>query len=283
VESLRHREAIRQSQKALVFLALLGIALLAFPATAIADLRDTTSNAHSNRNGVDFSVREVTKNFVLSGSRSAGVQCTYQPQFGNIGLTSGYWKRAPSKTSVLGHRTCSDGTNDFVWVDACAFVSLPMCPASTDRADPAVLAREVRDRLPVPRLLISSNPERGLVGLKSWFWLETGGNPLSDSLSRFGERVDVVARPQTYQWDFGDGHKKITTSPGQPYPRRSPVTHIYQRSSAGYTKGYTVSVTTIFEVRWRTNGGEWRVLPGISRTSERFYRVAESQTVNEGG
>jgi hypothetical protein len=282
VEGVRNRQAIGQTEKALVFLALLGVALLAFPTTAMADLRDTTSTAHSNKNGVDFSVRKVTRNLVLSGQRGGGVHCTYKPEFGNISFSSDYWKRAPSKTSVLGNRTCTDGTNDFVWIDACVFVTLPACPSPVPRADPEVLAREVRDHLPVPNIRISANPREGLVGLKSWFWLNKSDRPFTDSLSRFGVRVYVVARPRTYRWEFGDGSSKITASPGQPYPRRSSVTHMYQRSSAGYTKGYTVTVTTVFEVRWRTNGGNWLPLPGISRTSERFYRVAESQTVNEG-
>lgn len=155
-----------------------------------------------------------------------------------------------------------------------------MCPDSGPTVDPEALAREVRDHLPVPGIRISSNPRRGLVGLKSWFWLEGGGQPLADSLSRFGVRVEVEARPVSYRWDFGDGAEKTTSSPGRPYPYRPSVTHTYQRSSAEFEQGYRISVTTVFDVRWRTNGGRWRTLPGISRTSERFYRVAESQAVN---
>jgi hypothetical protein len=155
-----------------------------------------------------------------------------------------------------------------------------MCPDSAPTVDPEALAREVRDHLPVPGIRISTNPRRGLVGLKSWFWLEGGGQPLADSLSRFGVRVEVEARPVSYRWDFGDGTERTTSSPGRPYPNRSSVTQVYQRSSAQFEQGYRVSVATVFDVRWRTNGGRWRTLPGISRTSERFYRVAELQAVN---
>lgn len=135
----------------------------------------------------------------------------------------------------------------------------------------------------MPGLKISSNPRRGLAGLKSWFWLEDGGQPHSDSLSRFGITVDVQARPVSYRWEFGDGTEKMTDSPGRPYPQRSEITHTYDRSSAQFAQGYGVSVTVAFDVRWRTDGGRWRPLPGISRTSERFYRVAESQAVNSDG
>ena len=188
---------------------------------------------------------------------------------------SGYWKDSPADTT-LARKTCSDGTDEFVWV----YIG-DSEPAPT--IDPETLAQEVRDRLPVPGLKISSNPRRGLVGLKSWFWLEGGGQPLADSLSRFGVRVDVEARPASYRGEFGDGSEKTTMTPGHPYPHRSPVNHVYERSSAQFEQGYRVSVTTAFDVRWTTNGGRWRTLPGISRTSERYYRVAESQAVNSDG
>ncbi|MCA1706074.1 MAG: hypothetical protein LC808_23565, partial [Actinobacteria bacterium] len=253
------------------------------PGAAQADIRDVTANAKSNRKGIGFSIREVTSEGGVTTTGESDVQCTYEPQFGNIGHMSSYWKRAPSATSVLGHRVCTDGTDDFVWVDACDFISLATCPDSARTIDPETLAQEVRDRLPVPGLKISSNPRRGLAGLKSWFWLEDGGQPLSDSLSRFGVTVDVEARPVSYRWEFGDGTEKVTDSPGRPYPQRSEITHTYDRSSAQFAQGYAVSVTVDFDVRWRTDGGRWRTLPGISRTSERFYPVAESQAVNSDG
>lgn len=283
MEGVRHRAAIRKAEQGLIAASLFLIVTLLIPGIARADIRDATANANSNRKGVDFSIREVTSEGGATTTGVSGVQCTYEPQFGNIGSASGYWKRAPSETSVLGHRTCTDGTDDFVWVDACDFVSLAMCPISGPRVDPETLAQEVRDRLPVPGLKISSNPRRGLAGLKSWFWLEDGGQPLSDSLSRFGVRVDVEARPVSYRWEFGDGAEVTTESPGRPYPQRSEITHTYDRSSAQFAQGFGVSVTVVFDVRWRTNGGRWRALPGISRTSARFYRVAESQAVNSDG
>lgn len=283
MEGIRHRAAIRKVKPRVVTASLLLIAPLLVPGIARADIRDATANAKSNRKGVDFSIREVTSGGDVLATGESGLQCAYEPQFGNIGSASGYWKRAPSETSVLGHRTCSDGTDDFVWLNACDFISLATCPDSAPRVDPETLAQEVRDRLPVPELKISSNPRRGLVGLKSWFWLEDGGQPLSDSLSRYGITVDVQARPVSYRWEFGDGTEKMTESPGRPYPQRSEITYTYDRSSAQFAQGYAVSVTVVFDVRWQTDGGGWQALPGISRTSERFYPVAESQAVNSDG
>lgn len=281
MESLGHSSAIRAAENQIVvaLVALTVVIVIASP--AFAGRRYTTSKAHTNEDGVDFSIQEVDLDSGQASSSSGSViHCDYQPQFGNIGETSGYWDRSPSKTSVLAHRTCSDGTDDFIWVDACDFITADICPTSRRSVDPLVLARRVRDHLPVPGRTISTNPGRGLVGLKTWFWLEGGGRPLSDSLSAFGVRVDVQAVPLSYEWDFGDGRTTTTSSPGNPFPNPSPVTHTYERSSAAHPAGYPVSVTTVFEVRWRANGGRWRTLPGVTRTSERTYAVAESQAVN---
>jgi hypothetical protein len=283
MEGFRDRATFRATGTALILAAVLVLALVASPASA--KLRRTTSRARSDSAGVSYSIRQTTSDGGSSSGAAAGVSCDYELSLGNIGVYSGYWKDSPSETSVLARRVCTDGTDGFVWVDGCDFMDLDrICPqGASPRVDPIVLARRVRDRLPVPDFEIASNPARGLVGLRSWFWIEGGGRSLSDSLSAFGARVDVEARPTTYRWDFGDGTTKATRSAGRPYPRRSPVRHIYQRSSAELARGYRVSVSTSFDVRWRTNGRRWRSLPAISRLSSRYYRVAESQAVNSDG
>lgn len=281
MEGVRHRAAIRPAPRALV-VALVGAGLVLVSTPALADnhRHEVTSTAKSGSKGVDYSIQEVSLETDHARSAASGVQCDYELSLGNIGTYSGYWKRAPSETSVLARRVCTDGTDEFTWVDMCDFITVDACPSGGPRVDPAVLARRVRDRLPVPGLVIASNPQQGLVGLKSWFWIEGGGRSLSDSLSAFGVRVEVEARPVSYRWDFGDGTVMTTKSPGRPYPEKSPVKHIYQRSSAGHPDGYLVSVSTTFDVRWRANGRRWRTLPGITRVSERSYPVAESQSVN---
>lgn len=282
MEGLRDQPAIRAAFRSLVVLIIFvgAVLLIADPASA---RRRYTTDANMDDQGVDFSIQEVSTNSgQTTTTTGSGVSCAYELH-GNSGLFNGFWNAPPSKTSVVARRTCTDGSDEFVWVDACAFLDLGrVCARGTPSSiDPIVLAREARDRLPVPGVAISTNPRRGLVGIKSWFWISRRGDgPLSESLSRFGVRVDVEARPVRYEWDFGDGTTKTTSSPGRPYPERSPVIHIYERSSARFPEGYRVSVTVVFDVRWRTNGGRWRALPGITRVSERSYRVAESQAVN---
>ena len=83
----------------------------------------------------------------------------------------------------------------------------------------------------------------------------------------------------SYEWSFGDGDTIASKTPGRPYPHRSDVRHVYQRSSAGLASGYAVEVTFAFDVRYRVDGGGWVELPAIRRVAGTSYRVRESQAV----
>lgn len=152
---------------------------------------------------------------------------------------------------------------------------------STPRSsDPRDIAMHLRDEMPIPRVDVSINPSRGLVGVDAWFWIEGyEGTPLTDSTDAFGDLVEVEARVNRYEWSFGDGTTLTSESPGQAYPARSSVRHLYERSSAGLPEGYGVDVTFVFTVRYRVNGGRWIELPGITRTAHADYPVRESQAV----
>jgi hypothetical protein len=146
--------------------------------------------------------------------------------------------------------------------------------------DPADVARELRDRIPIPRVTVDINPGRGLVGVESWFWIDGyDGRPITNSTDAFGDLVQVEAQVTRYEWSFGDGATFVGESPGRAYPQRSDVHHVYQRSSAGLPDGYTVVVDFVFAVRYRVNRGAWIELPGITRTSQANYPVRESQAV----
>lgn len=147
-------------------------------------------------------------------------------------------------------------------------------------ADPRELAERLRDQLPVPRVSVEINPDRGVVGLDSWFWIDGyDGSTLTRSTDAFGWLVEVEARVTHYEWSFGDGTVVSSGSPGRAYPDRSTVRHVYERSSAGLPQGYPVDASFVFEVRYRVDGGAWIVLPGITRTSRVDYPVRASQAV----
>src|SRR6266511_3289565 len=146
--------------------------------------------------------------------------------------------------------------------------------------DPETIAMHLRDEIPVPRAEIGVNPDRGVVAVESWFWVDGyDGSPIEDSTNAFGQLVHVQARVTRYDWSFGDGSTVAATTPGRPYPERSEIRHIYQRSSVGYPSGYAVKVAFVFDVRYRVAGGRWIELPGITRVAEESYRVRESQAV----
>jgi len=149
-----------------------------------------------------------------------------------------------------------------------------------DAVDPETIAMHLRDEIPVPSVEIGVNPDRGLVGLESWFWLEGyDGSPIEDSTDAFGQLVEVEARVKEYEWSFGDGDTIAAKTPGRSYPHRSQIRHVYERSSAGLPSGFPVEVKFVFDVRYRVDGGGWIEIPGISRVAEASYRVRESQAV----
>lgn len=152
-------------------------------------------------------------------------------------------------------------------------------PPPTARS-PREIAMGLREEIPVPTVTIRMNPERGLVGLESWFWIDGyDGSPITRSTNAFGSLIEVEANVLRYEWSFGDGSKSIGNSVGNPYPERSNVRHTYERSSLGHSKGYSVEVAFVFSVRYRVNGGTWIELPGITRSAQASYPVLESQAV----
>jgi hypothetical protein len=138
----------------------------------------------------------------------------------------------------------------------------------------------LRDEIPIPQVTIEMNPQPGLVGVESWFWIDGyDGSPVTHSTDAFGRLVKVEASVLRYEWSFGDGSKLVGHSVGDPYPQRSDVRHVYERSSLGLPSGYPVEVAFVFSVRYRVGGGGWIDLPGITRVAQAVYPVQESQAV----
>lgn len=149
-------------------------------------------------------------------------------------------------------------------------------------ANPRDIAMHLRDEMPIPHVRVQVNPERGLVGAESWFWIKGySGSPVTDSTNAFGRLVEVEATVTRYEWTFGDGVTLTSETPGRAYPERSEVRHVYERSSAGLPEGYGIDVSFEFAVRYRVDGGAWIEIPGITRTTHADYPVRESQAVIE--
>lgn len=155
---------------------------------------------------------------------------------------------------------------------------LPIKSGSAPKpSTPGDIAERLRSEIPMPQVSIRMNPSVGLVGNESWFWIEGyGGDAISNNTDAFGSLVEVEARPTSYEWSFGDGSTLTGDSTGRPYPERSEIRHVFERAASD---GYQVTVRFVFEVRFRTNGGAWIDLPGITRTASTAYTVRESQAV----
>jgi PKD domain len=124
---------------------------------------------------------------------------------------------------------------------------------------PGVVALELwkRMRFSAPALRVKPGV-RGLVNLPSYFWVGgpfvqtgTAGAPLPFTVS-------VEARVRTFDWSFGDGSPALSTSdPGQPWPAKSDVAHVFQRRGR-----FAVTVTEAWHGTFRVDGGPPQDVPG---------------------
>ena len=112
---------------------------------------------------------------------------------------------------------------------------------------------------PPPAPAIEVSPAApGLVGLETWYWLSPAPSALSADLSLDGYRYRLTSAPISVAWTFGDGSTSALDTPagvGLAYPARSPVTHTYERHSAG---GYPLTATVTWSVSWSVlSNGAW--------------------------
>lgn len=150
-------------------------------------------------------------------------------------------------------------------------------PGSRPSESPREIAESLRREIPMPDVTVRINPDTGLTGSESWFWIEGyEGETITNGTDAFGALIEVEARPTRYEWLFGDGASKVVDSTGRAYPERSEITHVFERASS---TGHEVRVRFVFEVRYRIAGGPWISLPGITRSTAVAYRVRESQAV----
>jgi hypothetical protein len=143
-------------------------------------------------------------------------------------------------------------------------------PAPSPQAVAAVLADRALSLAPAPRIRVA--PRRlGLVGLESYFWVDPP-RPVRASAGVAGVVVTAEARPWRYIWHFGDGTRRVTTTPGTPWRPGRPgeIAHVYERAGL-----HTLAVKTVWEARWRVAGDAWRRLGFFTKNGTRPYRVRQ--------
>ena len=163
--------------------------------------------------------------------------------------------------------------------------------------NPVVVAENVAARLALVAGQIEASPKaEGLTGAASWFWLLPTTATHSLSVALGGERVTVVAAPQSVRWNFGDG-SDVVAGPGVPYtPGTAPagaVRHVYQTRCLpgdqghdpnilpscgpdGYTAEALVQWTISYTASGPVAGGG--ALPSRSTATSIAYPVSEARS-----
>jgi hypothetical protein len=163
-----------------------------------------------------------------------------------------------------------------------------------DPADPfaGLFAGERAAELALERLdlsdpIVQTNPPTNqLVGLPSWFWIDTPWTPVEVSAGVSAVTATVTARPRVVDWDFGDGARMSCAGPGTPYdPDRTPdssgaCTHVFEHPSFDEPGGVrAVTATVTYSVSWSATDGGAGDLGEVTRASTVLVRVLEVQAV----
>ncbi len=179
---------------------------------------------------------------------------------------------------------CDNGYFAIVWLPVdTAPADVEIVVIQGDSVDPATVAAELLDHVPVPDIVIGVNPTTGLVAVPSWFWIEGyDGAPIIASDTLADVTVEVEITPTAYRWSFGDGATLQTTSLGQAYPQESDIRHTYEQSSLSVGGAFAVTVEITFSARYRVNGGPWEPLDPITRAFTAAYPVQQLQSILTG-
>jgi hypothetical protein len=223
---------------------------------------------------------------VATGSGEVSYEPVNSPSYAEaLDRNSGHAAGAGSWST----KWCGGNGNYFggnVWVPNGA----PRRPA----VDPAQLARDARDRVPLPAPGIGMNPapsQDQLVQLATWLWIDGAQwHPVTASASADGVSSTVTATPARVVWNMGDGASVTCAGPGSAYDpahpdATPPCSYTYKRSSAGQPgSAFKVTATTVWQVTWvasgAAGGGD---LGTVQRTSAPVtVRVAEAQAINNG-
>lgn len=155
-----------------------------------------------------------------------------------------------------------------------------------DNVDPAALALEARDRLPLPAPIVKMAPaatEQQIVnGPSTLLSLDPDTwRSLSSSVSAGGVTVTARADPLRVVWDMGTGDTVKCTGPNQ-YINGGPCEYVWPRPSEGEPRGrFIVTVTIEWRASWTVEGaaggGE---LGSVMRSSSVEVEVVERRAVN---
>ncbi|MEQ7009116.1 PKD domain-containing protein [Actinopolymorpha sp. B17G11] len=132
----------------------------------------------------------------------------------------------------------------------------PVCMPDQEPARPTeqqVIDAIVEFGLPGGRTELNPPGGRTLINLPTNFYTTRGAiDPFNLPVGPF--TVQVRATPESYEWHFGGGESRTTSTPGAPYPDGT-VLHTYDTTGT-----YQVSVTVHYQVDWQFGGDGWQTI-----------------------
>ena len=133
------------------------------------------------------------------------------------------------------------------------------CPADLL---PIFTAEDFR-RLPLAPPVLHLQPDRGWVLVNKETIVSTERTEQTLRTELLGRGIDVVATPDTFTYDFGDGSRDLVTdSAGHPYPDHDTF-HVYEDLGS-----VQITLTTTWKARYRVDGTtQWRDVVGTAETS----------------
>jgi hypothetical protein len=209
------------------------------------------------------------------GGSGSGVTCTYEVPHGDpVQL----YRTIDGVPYELNFRHCSDGTLTVLWIPQVS---------GTDLA--AIARDEVRRRLPLPRLRSAPQPERGVVQVGTWIWVEPEiWRPVTATATIPGLSATVTATPRRLGFDPGDGHHgtgAITCDgPGKPWlpaygdELASNCMYTYRHASSLSPTGTWTATTSIeWDVAFAATDGSTDDLGRLTTRADQPMSVGEIQ------
>ena len=253
---------------------LAGLVVILGAPTALADDKDKSGTVETIEDAVRVTVvktggeHRVTS--VTGGRPGQHVGCVWSllfvPELEDVpyGISPGPMPHPDARFALL---LCNGQIVQPIWVAPSDIIDLDA--VARDEAQ-----RYVEDVL-VPTVRIGVNPAaRGLVGLRSWFWIEGfSGSVTAPPITAFGMTIDVRMSSGSVAWDFGDG-ETAQGDLGRAYPAESTVQHAHQRDGE-----FTITAVIDLVPEYRVDGGPWLTLPNLQASAVTDHDVEERQAV----
>lgn len=221
----------------------------------IADRTSAARQAEGSRNGGP-NLRELSHGLICKGA--TGGLAT--PLNGSSSEEDGFTLEIDcgGDAPVLPLFVRERGAETHPW-SPWAPVNFGGCPADIL---PVLTAEDFR-RLPLAPPVLTVQPDRGWVLVNKETIVLTERTEQTFRTELLGHGIDVIATPDTFTYDFGDGLKDLVTrSAGRSWPDHDTF-HVYEDLGT-----VQITLTTTWKAQYRVDGAaQWRDVVGTAQTS----------------